>query len=78
MGGVSPAFISQAKLWFEHALSQEDQTVCLENDSLRSSLSKISSCFLKLKASFDRLSCFIAIDARENKRNFKTWEHKHH
>lgn len=33
MGGVSPAFISQAKLRFERALSQEDQTVCLENDS---------------------------------------------
>lgn len=33
MGGVGPVFISQAKLRFEHALSQEDQTVCLENDS---------------------------------------------
>lgn len=32
-GGVSPVFISQAKLLFEHALSQEDQTVCLENYS---------------------------------------------
>lgn len=33
LGGVSPAFISQAKLLSEHALSQEDQTVCLENYS---------------------------------------------
>lgn len=46
-GGVSPAFISQAKLLFERALSQEDQTACLENYSfLESSLSEIFPCFL--------------------------------
>jgi len=32
-GGVSPAFISQAGVLCERALTQEEQTACLENCS---------------------------------------------